>query len=71
MPTDEEMKEAIHNLEKNQYNVDYIITHTAPEDTMSIFHPNHPEEKRLNNFLEWVRENTTYKHWYFGHLHED
>lgn len=71
MPTDEEMKDAIHNLEQNQYNVDYIITHTAPEDTMCLFHPNHPEEKRLNNFLEWVRENTTYKHWYFGHLHED
>lgn len=71
MPTDEEMKEAIHNLEQNQYNVDYIITHTAPEDTMCLFHPNHPEEKQLNNFLEWIRENTTYKHWYFGHLHED
>lgn len=71
MPTDEEMKEAIQNLEKNQYNVDYIITHTAPEDTMCLFHPNHPEEKPLNNFLEWVRENTTYRHWYFGHLHED
>lgn len=28
-------------------------------------------EKPLNNFLEWVRESTEYKHWYLGHLHRD
>lgn len=71
MPTDDEMKEAIKNLEKHQNKVDYIITHAAPEDTMNIFHPYHPEEKSLNNFLEWVRENVEYKHWYMGHLHRD
>ena len=71
MPSDGEMKEAIRNLEKNDYAVDYIITHVAPEDTMSIFHPFHEEEKRLNNSLEWIRENTRYKHWFFGHLHRD
>lgn len=71
MPTDEEMKEAALNLEKHKFKVDYIITHTAPEDTMSLFHPNHLEEKPLNNFLEWVRENVTYTRWYFGHLHQD
>ena len=71
MPTDDEMKEAITNLEKHQYMVDYILTHAAPEDTRNIFHPDHPEEKSLNNFLEWVRENVQYKHWYMGHLHRD
>lgn len=71
MPTDTEMKEAVSNLEKCNYEVDYIITHAAPEETMCIFHPNHPEEKPLNNFLEWVRENVKYKHWYMGHLHRD
>lgn len=71
MPTDDEMKEAITNLKSNHFKVDYIITHTAPEDTMTMFRPNHPEEKRLNNFLEWVRETVVYKQWYFGHLHMD
>lgn len=71
MPTDAEMKEAIENLRKVDNKVDYIITHTAPEETMCIFHPHHPEEKPLNNFLEWVRENVEYKHWYIGHLHRD
>lgn len=71
MPTDSEMKEAIENLKRYDNKVDYIITHTAPEDTMNIFHPYHPEERPLNNFLEWVRENIEYKHWYMGHLHRD
>lgn len=71
MPTDAEMKEANQNLERVNHKVDYIITHAAPEDTMNIFYPDHEKEKVLNNFLEWVRESTEYKHWYFGHLHLD
>lgn len=71
MPSDEEMKEAIENLKRVDHKVDYIITHAAPEDTMNLFHPDHVKEKSLNNFLEWVRESTEYKHWYFGHLHLD
>ena len=69
MPTDEEMKEAIRNLERCGNKVDYIVTHAAPEDTMNLFYPDHKEEKPLNNFLEWVRESVEYKHWWFGHLH--
>ena len=71
MPTDAEMKEANQNLERVNHKVDYIITHAAPEDTMNLFYPDHEKEKVLNNFLEWVRESTEYKHWYFGHLHLD
>ena len=71
MPTEEELEEAIENIKKHQFEVDFILTHTAPEDTMNIFHPDHPHEKKLNNFLEWVRENVKYKHWYMGHLHRD
>ena len=71
MPSENDYKEAILNLNKHDYKVDYIITHAAPEDTMNLFFPNHIDEKPLNNFLEWVRENTTYTHWWFGHLHED
>ena len=71
MPTDEEMQEGNSNLERHGYKVDYILTHTAPEETMYRYHPNHEHEVRLNNYLEHVREDTEYKHWYFGHLHRD
>ncbi len=62
MPSDDEKKEGIINLKKVNNKVDYIITHTAPEDTMCMFHPEHMKEQPLNNFLEWVRENVNYKH---------
>lgn len=71
MPSESEYEEAKRNLKKVNYNVDYIITHAAPDDTMCIFHPEHNEEIELNFFLEWVRENVSYKHWYMGHLHLD
>lgn len=71
MPTDADFAEANRNLDAHSRKVDYIITHAAPEETMSIFHPRHPDEKPLNNFLEYVRESVEYKHWYFGHLHKD
>lgn len=71
MPTYAQMDEASLNLEKHNNEVDFIITHGAPEKTMSIFHPYHPDEAPLNSFLEWIRENVKYKHWYMGHLHRD
>lgn len=71
MPSEAEYAEADENLKKAGYEVDYIITHAAPEDTMSMFHPYHPDERKHNFYLEWVREHVKYRHWYFGHLHED
>ena len=71
MPDYAEYNEAIANLEATNFEVDYIITHAAPEDTMCMFHPRHEKKYPLNNFLEWVRKNTKYKHWYFGHLPVD
>ncbi len=71
MPSQAEMDEARVNLARCGHKVDYILTHAAPEDTMCQFHPYHGDEVELNFFLEWVRETTEYKHWYFGHLHDD
>ena len=71
MPNEEDMSEATRNLEAANWKVDYILTHAAPEETMSIFHPEHVHEMPLNGFLEYIREKTQYTHWYMGHLHRD
>lgn len=71
MPNEEEKEEAIKNLEAVDWSVDYILTHAAPEETMAIFHPDHIHEMPLNGFLEYVRERTSYTHWFMGHLHRD
>lgn len=71
MPDYDEMKEAAENLKKYDYKVDYIITHTAPEETMNSLEQEHSKERVLNTFLEWIRKNVAYKHWYMGHLHKE
>ena len=71
MPSEEEYEIGRQNLMEAGFKVDYILSHTAPSDTVAIFHEPHSKEVRLNFFLEWVREETEYKHWYFGHFHRD
>ena len=71
MPSNIDFEEADMNLDKHDRNVDFIITHTAPYETLSLFRIPHPKEERLNRKLEEIRMTTEYKHWFMGHLHED
>ncbi len=80
MPTMEEYKEGLDNLEKHNFTVDYIITHTANMKTVEYMAVKdryagikacHIEEAPLNWYLEDIKEKTTYKRWFFGHFHRD
>ena len=79
MPSEEEYKNAEKHLQKVDYQVDYIITHTAPSESvyyLSVMqrlavNKNVVEEQPLNTFLDHIRQQVTYKHWYFGHFHID
>ncbi len=69
----EEEDYAIENLEVNNWKVDYILTHTAPLEIVrymyrlgGVIHPD-----PVSNFLDHVKSNTSFKKWYFGHLHKD
>ena len=71
LPCDKEYKEATENLRKNK-ELDYIITHTAPREIIYRlnFYPD-PHDLELTGFLEWVMHEFKFKHWFFGHFHED
>lgn len=71
MPSESEYAEALGNLEKHQYRVDYVITHTAPKSLMCLFHPKRDDKRELNLFLQGIMDKAQYRHWYFAHLHED
>lgn len=71
MPSPQEYATARQTLEDCGRDVDYIITHAAPETVMKQIFGFHEGEKDLNEFLQWVMDNVTYKRWYFGHLHMD
>ena len=71
MPSPEEYQTARRNLKACGMKADYILTHAAPESTMNQFFRDHEGERELNLFLQWVKDNVSYKRWYFGHLHMD
>ncbi|MGN1432829.1 MAG: metallophosphoesterase [Ruminococcus sp.] len=79
MPSEEEYKNAENNLRKANYQVDYIITHTAPSDSLNYLSSIQSlgikkdviEELPLNIFLDDIQRRVTYKHWFFGHFHVD
>jgi predicted phosphodiesterase len=64
-----EINYALDNLEKVQWNVDYVITHTAPNEIISKIY--NPREDSVTNLLDHIKENLNFKRWYFGHLHQD
>ncbi len=78
MPVPEEYERARRNLEQYHNHVDYILTHTAPCETVEYLvtygvgiHKNVFEEYPLTSFLQEVQSTTAYDKWYFGHFHVD
>ena len=79
LPCDAEFKEAVRNLEAHHFKVDFILTHTAPDSIIyELCHlekinmlARHDTDAELTGFLEWVKRETTFRHWYFGHWHID
>lgn len=71
MPSIEEYKEAESNLSKNDYKVDYVITHCCADRILDNIFTYHPLHDKLTNFFEILEDDMTFKHWYFGHHHKD
>lgn len=75
LPTYAEFEEGLDNLDRNNGKVDYILTHTCSSSTLKViqrlwgFSPK-PEDS-VNKFLEVIENKTKFKHWYFGHFHEN
>lgn len=72
IPTDAEYKETTKNLTACNKEMDYIITHTAPREIVRRmgYYPD-VHDMELTGYLEWIMYECKYKHWFFGHWHED
>lgn len=70
IPTDKEINTAFRNLNKANYKVDYIITHSAPDIIQDMIYRDYTHNK-LTNFLNIVNEQCEFNGWYFGHYHKD
>lgn len=74
LPTEEEMQEGLRNLEKVDYKVDYVITHccaTSVQDLLDSTPGSLYDADILTDYFQTLEEKLTYRHWYFGHYHDD
>ncbi|SUP41105.1 metallophosphoesterase family protein [Veillonella criceti] len=72
--SEEERIHAIDKLNACNWEVDYVITHTAPKQFKSLYKKalstkNEPCETA--DFLTEIYKKIIYKCWYFGHFHDD
>lgn len=70
MPTDDQLKYAVDNLQNNGKKVDYIITHEAPASVKRLIKRDSTIND-LNIFFDTILHNVRYKKWFFGSLHTD
>ena len=73
LPSDEEYKEALNTLEKNNWNVDYVITHCCGgEIENQIYELDNDRfnyKNKLTVFFDELDKKLDYKQWFFGHYH--
>jgi hypothetical protein len=69
-PSDTEITVAMMNLYDNDWKVDYVISHTTSISNMEKM-CYMKEHSKLNVLFDMLQENLDYRHWYFGHFHED
>lgn len=73
-PTAEELADGAKALDDAGCHVDYIITHEPPslvKSAMLLRQGDIDHVSKLNGYFEEIGRSCTFKHWFFGSLHED
>lgn len=71
MPSPDEMREGIENLERCGRKVDYIVTYDVPSAFKRLMEAEVTRLSPLNVYLDKIRENCTYDKWFFGCYHKN
>lgn len=77
LPSNEEYEEGLSNLEKNNWKVDYIISHCCSSNILETvseycsFDKYDYEIDSLNKYFDIIEKQVNYRKWYFGHYHGD
>ncbi|MDT3843430.1 MAG: metallophosphoesterase [Bacillota bacterium] len=67
----DEMEEGKRNLLKHKFSVDYIITHCCSTSTQEGFDGLFYKADRQTDYLEYIKQHTSYQKWFFGHYHDN
>lgn len=70
LPNANEYEAAIKTLEQANWEVDYVITHSAPSNIVAEINRRY-ETDQLTDFLEEVRSKLKFHYWLFGHYHDN
>lgn len=70
IPSKEELSEGLDNLNKHDWEVDYVISHTTSRKNMERL-CYIKENSELNSYFNVLQDELKYKHWYFGHFHDN
>mgnify|MGYP004543394643 CR=1 FL=1 len=70
MPNEQEYINGENNLTKNNFEVDYVITHCAPTSVQNAIAQTYKNNK-LTDFFESIKNRLIFKKWFFGHYHKD
>ena len=70
LPSEEEYANAITNLEKHNYTVDYVLTHCCSSRTQYKIDRSFARDCMTDWFND-IEPQLQFKHWYFGHYHID
>jgi predicted phosphodiesterase len=71
IPSSEEMTYAVQNLNKHNNEVDFIVTHTLPNELVSMIGLNRGRIDPTRNFLSFIASTVKFEKWYCGHFHVD
>lgn len=69
LPSEEEMQNGIENLERNNWKVDFVVTHSPSASILAILGHGTYEQDILTKYLEEIRIKLDYKKWFMGHMH--
>ncbi len=70
-PTHGEIRRAIHNLNRYDAKVDYIITHEPPASLKDCLGVDVQQRLEIHTFFEDIIKECSYKKWFFGKCHMD
>lgn len=76
VPSKSEHLEGLKNLELSGWEVDFIITHTCAESIVDKYMSmkgkwKYDVDYSTEKYLEEIKGRLKYKHWLFGHFHDD
>lgn len=70
IPSREEFSCGLETLKHNQWKADFVLTHTTSSQIIQKANLSY-EETMLNVFFEYIENRLKFRHWYFGHFHDD